>query len=75
MFLSLAVNVSHSHTITSVLIVCLLPMQNILEGLKQKNHVTGLLTSVGAVVQAVMREGDGTVAKSDPRKGGYAAGY
>ncbi|KAL2099967.1 hypothetical protein ACEWY4_004361 [Coilia grayii] len=48
---------------------------NILDGLKEKNHVTALLTSVGAVVQAVMREGNGVVAQSDPRKGGYAAGY
>ncbi|XP_062411059.1 glutathione hydrolase 1 proenzyme [Sardina pilchardus] len=47
----------------------------ILEGLKQKNHETALLTSVAAVVQGVMREGDGIVAESDPRKGGYAAGY
>ncbi|KAG5272241.1 hypothetical protein AALO_G00163170 [Alosa alosa] len=48
---------------------------NILEGLEQKNHDTALLTSVAAVVQAVMRQGDGIVAESDPRKGGYAAGY
>ncbi|KAG5272242.1 hypothetical protein AALO_G00163180 [Alosa alosa] len=48
---------------------------NILEGLEQKNHDTALLTSVAAVVQAVMRQGDGIFAESDPRKGGYAAGY
>ncbi|XP_063066863.1 glutathione hydrolase 1 proenzyme-like [Engraulis encrasicolus] len=48
---------------------------DLLAGLKEKNHNTGLLTSVGAVVQAVMRVGDGVAAKSDPRKGGYAAGY
>ncbi|XP_030624123.1 glutathione hydrolase 1 proenzyme [Chanos chanos] len=49
--------------------------QALLEGLAKKNHETEMLTSVGAVVQAVMREGERLHAVSDHRKGGYAAGY
>ncbi|XP_056099733.1 glutathione hydrolase 1 proenzyme [Rhinichthys klamathensis goyatoka] len=47
----------------------------VLEGLAQKNHVTEVLKSTGAVVQAVVRDSAGLSAESDPRKGGYAAGY
>ncbi|KAG1929489.1 glutathione hydrolase 1 proenzyme [Pimephales promelas] len=47
----------------------------VLEGLAQKNHVTEVLKSTGAVVQAVVRDDAGLSAESDPRKGGYAAGY
>ncbi|XP_077099604.1 glutathione hydrolase 1 proenzyme isoform X1 [Siphateles boraxobius] len=47
----------------------------VLEGLAQKNHVTEVLKSTGAVVQAVLRDSAGLSAESDPRKGGYAAGY
>ncbi|KAK9968627.1 hypothetical protein ABG768_002942 [Culter alburnus] len=47
----------------------------VLEGLAQKNHVTEVLKSTGAVVQAVVRYSAGLSAESDPRKGGYAAGY
>ncbi|XP_026881105.2 glutathione hydrolase 1 proenzyme [Electrophorus electricus] len=47
----------------------------VLEGLAKKNHVLELLTSTGAVVQAVLRERGRLEAQSDPRKGGYAAGY
>lgn len=49
--------------------------QEILDGLSSKNHPTELLTSTGAVVQAVVRYEDGLHAQSDPRKWGYAAGY
>jgi len=49
--------------------------QAVLEGLAQKNHVTEVLKSTGAVVQAVVRDDAGLSAESDPRKGGYAAGY
>uniref|UniRef100_A0A3Q1ET57 Gamma-glutamyltransferase 1b n=1 Tax=Acanthochromis polyacanthus TaxID=80966 RepID=A0A3Q1ET57_9TELE len=48
---------------------------NILEGLARKNHTTELLTSTGAVIQAVLRHGDWLYAQSDPRKWAYAAGY
>ncbi|ROL54134.1 Glutathione hydrolase 1 proenzyme [Anabarilius grahami] len=47
----------------------------VLEGLALKNHVTEVLKSTGAVVQAVVRYSAGLSAESDPRKGGYAAGY
>lgn len=49
--------------------------QSILEGLAKKNHVTELLSSTGAVVQAVVRHGNRLHAQSDPRKWAYAAGY
>ncbi|XP_072514550.1 glutathione hydrolase 1 proenzyme [Salminus brasiliensis] len=45
------------------------------DGLARKNHVIEVLTSMGAVVQAVQRQGTWLEAQSDPRKGGYAAGY
>ncbi|XP_077570873.1 gamma-glutamyltransferase 1a isoform X2 [Stigmatopora nigra] len=46
----------------------------ILEGLSWKNHVT-LQQSPDSVVQVVLRQGDYLCAESDPRKGGYPAGY
>lgn len=49
--------------------------QSVLEGLAQKNHVTQLLRTPDSVVQAVVREGEKLCAESDPRKGGYPAGY
>uniref|UniRef100_A0A3P9H5B9 Glutathione hydrolase n=1 Tax=Oryzias latipes TaxID=8090 RepID=A0A3P9H5B9_ORYLA len=49
--------------------------QNILNGLKAKNHNTKYLKSFGAVVQAVVRYKDGLRAQSDHRKFAYAAGY
>uniref|UniRef100_A0A087YPD3 Glutathione hydrolase n=1 Tax=Poecilia formosa TaxID=48698 RepID=A0A087YPD3_POEFO len=49
--------------------------KEIIDGLAKKNHVTAFLTSPGAVVQAVLRRDNKLSAKSDPRKGGYAAGY
>ncbi|XP_077457736.1 gamma-glutamyltransferase 1a [Stigmatopora argus] len=48
--------------------------KEILEGLSWKNHVT-LQQSPDSVVQVVLREGDYLCAESDPRKGGYPAGY
>lgn len=49
--------------------------QNILDGLALKNHEIDVLKSMGAVVQAVLRQDEGLQAKSDPRKWAYAAGY
>ena len=51
------------------------PRQKVLEGLALKNHETKALKSTGAVIQAVVRHGNRLHAQSDPRKGGYAAGY
>uniref|UniRef100_A0A672MMV3 Glutathione hydrolase n=1 Tax=Sinocyclocheilus grahami TaxID=75366 RepID=A0A672MMV3_SINGR len=48
---------------------------DVLDGLAQKNHVTELQRTPGAVVQAIVRQGDKLCAESDPRKGGYPAGY
>ncbi|KAL7848088.1 hypothetical protein AOLI_G00228060 [Acnodon oligacanthus] len=45
------------------------------DGLALKNHVIEELNTTGAVVQAIRRQGERLEAKSDPRKGGYAAGY
>ncbi|XP_076876002.1 glutathione hydrolase 1 proenzyme isoform X1 [Brachyhypopomus gauderio] len=47
----------------------------VLDGLAKKNHVLLQSTSMGAVVQAIRRRGGYLEAQSDPRKGGYAAGY
>ncbi|MBN3304227.1 glutathione hydrolase 1 proenzyme [Amia ocellicauda] len=45
-------------------------------GLEQKNHeTTKMQKSSGAVVQAIVRQGDKLCAESDCRKGGYPAGY
>ncbi|XP_064210183.1 glutathione hydrolase 1 proenzyme-like isoform X3 [Anguilla rostrata] len=49
--------------------------KSVLDGLAQKNHVTELHQTPGSVVQAVVRQGDHICAESDPRKGGYPAGY
>uniref|UniRef100_A0AAQ5XHQ0 Glutathione hydrolase n=1 Tax=Amphiprion ocellaris TaxID=80972 RepID=A0AAQ5XHQ0_AMPOC len=49
--------------------------RSVLEGLAQKNHVTQLLSIPDSVVQAVVRQGERLCAESDPRKGGYPAGY
>uniref|UniRef100_A0A7N5ZVV3 Glutathione hydrolase n=1 Tax=Anabas testudineus TaxID=64144 RepID=A0A7N5ZVV3_ANATE len=49
--------------------------ESVLEGLAQKNHVTQLLRIPDSVVQAVVRQGERLCAESDPRKGGYPAGY
>ncbi|XP_017266013.1 glutathione hydrolase 1 proenzyme [Kryptolebias marmoratus] len=49
--------------------------KNILDGLMKKNHETDVLSSTGAVVQAVVRYEEGLKAQSDPRKWAYAAGY
>ncbi|XP_056139636.1 gamma-glutamyltransferase 1a [Lampris incognitus] len=51
--------------------------KSILDGLAQKNHVTvtELLQTPSSVVQAVVRQGERLCAESDPRKGGYPAGY
>lgn len=55
-------------------LVCSCP-QAIVSGLEAKNHTVDYLTTIGAVVQAVVRYPDGLRAQSDPRKSGYAAGY
>ncbi|XP_035514075.1 LOW QUALITY PROTEIN: gamma-glutamyltransferase 1a [Morone saxatilis] len=49
--------------------------KSVLDGLVQKNHVTQLLRTPDSVVQAVVRQGERLCAESDPRKGGYPAGY
>ncbi|XP_029916411.1 gamma-glutamyltransferase 1a isoform X2 [Myripristis murdjan] len=49
--------------------------KSVLDGLVQKNHVTELLRTPDSVVQAVVRQGERLCAESDPRKGGYPAGY
>ncbi|XP_078141229.1 gamma-glutamyltransferase 1a isoform X2 [Centroberyx gerrardi] len=49
--------------------------KSVLDGLVQKNHVTELLPTPDSVVQAVVRQGERLCAESDPRKGGYPAGY
>ncbi|XP_071374914.1 gamma-glutamyltransferase 1a [Centroberyx affinis] len=49
--------------------------KSVLDGLAQKNHVTELLPTPDSVVQAVVRQGERLCAESDPRKGGYPAGY
>lgn len=49
--------------------------RDVAEGLVQKNHEVEYLDSLGAVVQAVVRYERGLLGQSDPRKGGYAAGY
>ncbi|KAJ4941519.1 hypothetical protein JOQ06_011398 [Pogonophryne albipinna] len=49
--------------------------KSVLEGLVQKNHITQLLPTPDSVVQAVVRQGERLCAESDPRKGGYPAGY
>ncbi|XP_055724232.1 glutathione hydrolase light chain 1-like [Salvelinus fontinalis] len=49
--------------------------ERVTAGLALKNHETEFLTATGAVVQAVVRQGDRLHAESDPRKWAYAAGY
>jgi len=49
-------------------------MQNVIDGLKQKNHIIIKESSLGKV-QAVVRQGNKTCAESDYRKGGRPAGY
>lgn len=53
----------------------MLCLQRVMDGLALKNHETEFLTATGAVVQAVVRQGDRLHAESDPRKWGYTAGY
>ena len=57
------------------MMVVMLSPQSVLEGLTLKNHVTELQPVPDSVVQAVVRQGDRLCAESDPRKGGYPAGY
>lgn len=72
---------AYFHILRAILLILCLSvfihscLQNILDGLALKNHTTERLTSSGAVVQAVVRYDKGLQAQSDPRKGGYAAGY
>ncbi|MFT7817813.1 gamma-glutamyltranspeptidase 1-like [Arapaima gigas] len=48
---------------------------NVLDGLRQKNHVTEKVKKTDSVVQAVLQQAGHLYAESDPRKGGYPAGY
>lgn len=68
----------NSHTLQCIkrsVTMSMLSLQKVMAGLALKNHETEFLTATGAVVQAVVRWGDRLHAESDPRKGGYAAGY
>lgn len=68
--------VTHSAPAQGEVLLCLLvSFQTVLEGLAQKNHVTQMLRTPDSVVQAVVQQGDRLCAESDPRKGGYPAGY
>lgn len=49
--------------------------KSVLDGLALKNHVTEFLEIPDSVVQVVVRQGERLCAESDPRKGGYPAGY
>ncbi|KAJ3605838.1 hypothetical protein NHX12_028151 [Muraenolepis orangiensis] len=49
--------------------------KEVLDGLALKHHHTKVTKTTGAVIQAVLRHGNRIHAQSDPRKGGYAAGY
>ncbi|XP_053535994.1 glutathione hydrolase 1 proenzyme isoform X2 [Ictalurus punctatus] len=49
--------------------------KSVKDGLEQKNHVIKWLEGTPSVVQAVVRQDDQICAESDPRKGGYPAGY
>ncbi|XP_053479913.1 glutathione hydrolase 1 proenzyme-like, partial [Ictalurus furcatus] len=49
--------------------------KSVIDGLEQKNHVIKWLEGTPSVVQAVVRQDDQICAESDPRKGGYPAGY
>ncbi|XP_016894498.1 glutathione hydrolase 1 proenzyme isoform X2 [Cynoglossus semilaevis] len=49
--------------------------ENVVDGLKAKNHQTEFPSSNVAVVQAVVGYDKGLLAQSDPRKWAYAAGY
>uniref|UniRef100_W5MCC1 Glutathione hydrolase n=2 Tax=Lepisosteus oculatus TaxID=7918 RepID=W5MCC1_LEPOC len=49
--------------------------KSIQAGLEQKNHEVELQKSRGAVVQAIVRQGEKLYAESDYRKGGSPAGY
>ncbi|KAI5100081.1 glutathione hydrolase 1 proenzyme [Silurus meridionalis] len=47
----------------------------VMEGLMKKNHLIEILTSTGAVIQAILQDDNRLYAESDPRKGGHVAGY
>ncbi|KAJ8346656.1 hypothetical protein SKAU_G00280570 [Synaphobranchus kaupii] len=49
--------------------------KGVMAGLEQRNHVVEVLNKTGAVVQAVVKQGNRIYAESDHRKGGYPAGY
>lgn len=68
-------SITFTCTLLSCVCVLMKPWQSVLEGLVQKNHVTQLLRTPDSVVQAVVRQGERLCAESDPRKGGYPAGY
>lgn len=74
-FLIFSLVVVNTHVVSAKLNPLTINPQAILEGLAAKNHVIEELKSMGAVVQAVVRYTAGLSAESDPRKGGYAAGY
>ncbi|KTF91877.1 hypothetical protein cypCar_00032587 [Cyprinus carpio] len=74
-FLIFSLVVLNTHVVSAKHNPLTINPQAILEGLAAKNHVIEVLKSMGAVVQAVVRHSAGLSAESDPRKGGYAAGY
>ncbi|KAL0965620.1 hypothetical protein UPYG_G00283620 [Umbra pygmaea] len=49
--------------------------EEVMAGLALKNHETVFLKDTGAVVQAVLSQGNRLYAESDHRKWGYAAGF
>lgn len=64
-----------SCALTIIIIYSIFELQSVKDGLEQKNHVIKWFKGIPSVVQAVVRQDDQICAESDPRKGGYPAGY